>query len=147
METVFLDTNVYLDYLLKRSGEKEAEELLTLSTTHKIQVFTSSTCLLQVIYFLKREGYILNEIKVHIESILVFTHLADASTNTFTSALSSGFSDLEDAVQYHTALRVKGIDYFITSNTKDYKKATVQLPVVSPKQFLSLYYKKIDPQA
>jgi hypothetical protein len=54
----------------------------------------------------------------------------------------AGFTDLEDAIQYHTALAVKEIDYFITSNTRDYKKALPQLPVISPKQFHSLYNKK-----
>ncbi len=51
-------------------------------------------------------------------------------------ALHAGFLDLEDAVQYHTALQIKGIDYFITSNIKDYKKASAQLPVITPKQFI-----------
>jgi hypothetical protein len=65
--------------------------------------------------------------------------LSSPDERIFTSALHAGFSDLEDAVQYHTALHIKDINYFITSNIKDFKKATTQLPVLTPKQFVKKY--------
>lgn len=74
-----------------------------------------------------------------IDLTLTYCQLANTSNAAFRQALRAGFTDLEDAVQYYTALEVKGIDYFITSNTKDYKKATVQLPVITPKEFLFKY--------
>ena len=82
------------------------------------------------------------EVIISIELILSYTNLIDTSKQTFKNALRAGFNDIEDAIQYHTALQIKGIDYFITSNLKDFKKASAQLPVVSPKQFMALYKKK-----
>ncbi len=79
------------------------------------------------------------DIVKHVSAILQYSKLADPDNSTFKGALFSGFADLEDAVQYHTALHVKGMDYFITSNEKDFKKATSQLPVLTPKQFMKKY--------
>jgi hypothetical protein len=77
-----------------------------------------------------------------IESLLRIVSLAPADEKTFQTALQAGFSDLEDAVQYYTALHVSDIDYFITPNTKDFKKQSSMLPVITPKQFMTLYKKK-----
>jgi hypothetical protein len=52
-----------------------------------------------------------------------------------------GFTDFENAIQYHTALAVRDMDYFITSNTRDYKKSLPHLPVITPKQFQVLHNK------
>jgi hypothetical protein len=73
------------------------------------------------------------------EKLLNVVSLSSPDEKFFTTALHAGFADLEDAVQYHTALHVKGMDYFITSNVKDFKKATSQLSVLTPKQFMKKY--------
>jgi hypothetical protein len=77
----------------------------------------------------------------HTEKILAYSILINPDNLPFQKALSAGFSDHEDAVQYYTALTASGIDYFITSNIKDFKKASSQLPVVPSKQFMKLYLK------
>ena len=51
-------------------------------------------------------------------------------------ALSSGFKDFEDAIQYHAAHESKFIDILITRDIKEYK--TVSLPVMTPDNFLKL---------
>ncbi|MEP6512394.1 MAG: hypothetical protein ABJA79_00900 [Parafilimonas sp.] len=63
----------------------------------------------------------------YVSTILKHSVLTNPDNQIFTSALASHFTDLEDAVQYYTALQIKGIDYFITSNIRDFKKASVQL--------------------
>lgn len=50
-------------------------------------------------------------------------------------AVSSLFSDKEDALQYYTALN-HGADYFITRNIRDYKSSSDRLPVMTPVSFL-----------
>jgi hypothetical protein len=55
------------------------------------------------------------------------------------TGLHAGFNDLEDALLYYTALTIEGITHFVTSNVKDFKKASTRLPVVSPSQFLKFY--------
>ena len=58
-------------------------------------------------------------------------------------AYNSNFTDVEDAIQYFTALEHEKIDYFITRNTKDFRMAEPHLPVLSPSQFLKLFLNKI----
>lgn len=54
---------------------------------------------------------------------------------TIVGAISSGFSDFEDAVQYYTALSFQ-VDIIITRNVKDYICSSI--PVMTPTEFLSL---------
>ena len=139
---LFLDTNVFLDVFLERTVDWNiAETVLQLAAQNKIDVFTSANNLVNVIYSLKKQKLTQGEIIKLMELTLTYTQLADITKSAFAFALRAGFPDLEDAVQYHTALHIKGIDYFITSNTKDYKKASLQLPVITPKQFMALYNK------
>jgi len=54
-----------------------------------------------------------------------------------TEAYDSRFIDVEDAIQYFTALQNKSVEYFITRNIKDYLKySNTPLPVLTPFQFL-----------
>ena len=139
---LFLDTNVFLDVFLERTDDwNEAEKILQLASRNKIDVFTSANNLVNVIYSLKKQKLTQDEIIRMMELTLTYTQLADITRPAFAFALRAGFPDLEDAVQFYTALQIKGIDYFITSNTKDYKKASMQLPVITPKQFMGLYNK------
>lgn len=139
---LFLDTNVFLDVFLERTADwNEAETVLQLAAQNKIDVFTSANNLVNVIYSLKKQKLTQDEIIRLMELTLTYTQLADITKAAFAFALRAGFPDLEDAVQFYTALQIKGIDYFITSNIKDYKKGSLQLPVITPKQFMALYNK------
>lgn len=137
---VFVDANVYLDFLLRRGSHwKDAEMIFELAEKNSIDIITSSSILLNLIYIMGTKKIAYADIISHASTILQYSKLADPDNSTFREALFSGFSDLEDAVQYHTALHVKGMDYFITSNAKDFKKATSQLSVLTPKQFMKKY--------
>jgi predicted nucleic acid-binding protein len=138
---VFADANVYLDFLLQRGSEwKNSEAIFQLAEQNKIEVYTSASNLLNLIYIMGNYKLLKTEIVSHSYAILNYSILANPDNATFEAALASSFTDLEDAVQYFTALKIKGLDYFITSNIKDYKKAT-HLPVFTPKQFMSYYQK------
>jgi len=138
--TIFADTNVFLDAILLRvEGGTDCREILEMAQDREIKVCTSSSCLLNVLYFLQKAGVTSQEIIEIVESLLEVISLLSTDEKTFISALHAGFSDLEDAVQYHTALHIKDINYFITSNIKDFKKAPTQLPVLTPKQFIKKY--------
>ena len=90
-------------------------------------------------YFLKKAKVDYAVIIEITESLLKTLSLISCTEKIFLDAINSGFPDLEDAVQYYTALQIKGIDYFITSNTRDYKKASLQLPVITPGKFMALF--------
>lgn len=141
---VFIDTNVFLDAYLERTEEwKDAETILQFAALKLITIFTSANNLVNTIYSLRKQNLTAAEIIDLMDLTLTYTQLVNTSNASFRQALRAGFNDVEDAVQYYTALEVKGIDYFITTNIKDFKKATVQLPVINPKQFLARYNKKL----
>lgn len=137
---VFVDTNVFLNAYLERTEDwKDSEMILQSAAVEQITLYTSAINIVNIIYVLGKQKLNNTEIIDTIDLTLTYSQLVNTSNAAFRQALRAGFTDLEDAVQYYTALEIKGIDYFITCNTKDYKKATVQLPVVTPKQFLSKY--------
>jgi predicted nucleic acid-binding protein len=139
---VFIDTNIHLDFLLQRGNDwKEAEAIFELAENKNIQTFSSASSLLNLIYIMGTYKISKKEIKNFGTAILRYTTLINPDNNIFIKALSSDFDDIEDAVQYFTALQKDDIDYFITSNIKDYKKASSSLPVVTPKWFMQQYNK------
>lgn len=46
--------------------------------------------------------------------------------------LITEFADYEDSIQHECALKVKGIDYIVTRNIKDFKHSVI--PVISPEE-------------
>lgn len=58
---------------------------------------------------------------------------------TIQDALSSGFKDFEDAIQYFSAKQFGGIDAIITRDPKDF--IDPELAVFSPAQFLASFKK------
>lgn len=138
--SVFADTNVFLDAILLRvEGGTDCREILEMAQAGEIKIYTSPSCLLNVLYFLQKSHIAAQETIEIIENLLQIISLSSPDEKTFISGLHAGFSDLEDAVQYYTALNTKGMDYFITSNIKDFKKASLQLSVLTPKQFMKKY--------
>lgn len=138
--TVFGDTNVILDGLLQRGDMGlDALEIIELAENNEITLFISSSNLINVIYFLQKASKTNSEIILTVKNLLSFTTIISPGSSTVINALDANFNDIEDGIQYYTALQIKEIDYFITSNVKDFKKASTQLPVVTPRQFLKLY--------
>lgn len=135
---LFADTNVFLDALLQRRGSEDCKQLLILAEKEFVKLYTSSSCLVTVIYFLQKSGMPVKVIKESVAGLLKLLSLKSPDEVCFQASLSADLPDMEDAVQYYTALQIKGLDYFITSNIKDFKKSSKQLPVITPKQFIDM---------
>jgi predicted nucleic acid-binding protein len=137
---VFVNTNVFLDQLLQR-GEawRPTEALFSLAEQRQLILYTSSSILTTIIYFLEINRAPATKVRKAIRLLLTFVQLAETKDSIILQATHSEFKDLEDAIQYYTAMQIKGIEYFITSNLKDFKKALPQLPVLSPQQFIDLH--------
>ncbi|MCO5238716.1 MAG: PIN domain-containing protein [Chitinophagaceae bacterium] len=141
--SIFADSNLFLDAYLNRSPHYgDCNTILQLGIDKEIKIYTSSSCLLTVMYFLKKDGLTKPDIIKIMTATLRFCKIICTTEDHFTEAFTTAFTDLEDAVQYHTALQENDIDYFITSNIKDFKKTVSSFPVVTPKQFMILYKKK-----
>jgi len=132
MTKVFLDSDIILDGLLRRVPfYLPAINLMELAHNNRIKIFTSSVAFVNVNYFLNK-AKVENRIEVLIQLRNIIDVL-EVNALIIDEALSSNFSDFEDAVQYYTAVSAKA-DFIITRNTKDYTHSAI--PVLTAEQFL-----------
>lgn len=138
MKKLFLDTDVLIDFLSDRQPYSEQAVLLfAFALKHKFSLLVSALSFDNVYYVLRRYGF------SHAASIRALKKLQDVTdcvsihAQTISAALESDFKDFEDGIQYHTALDIGDIDFFITRNLKDYRRSEIQ--VVSPLHFMTLH--------
>jgi predicted nucleic acid-binding protein len=135
MGTVFIDTDVIVDFLTDRKPfSLESAKIFSLAEQKKIKGCVSSLAFSNLYYVLRKFG----THKKVINSLQELSELVDVlkvDSDIVKSALTSDFKDLEDSIQYFTALEYKRIDCIITRNIKDFKDSS--LPVMTPETFLA----------
>lgn len=134
--SVFLDTNIVLDFLGERAGFYEASaRIMTLADHKRINLYTSPTSISTSYYLLSK----FENPKSALEKIRKFKLLCKISVmddEVIEKALNADFTDFEDAMQYYSALATN-CDVLITRNEKDFKSA--QIPVMNATLFLKSY--------
>lgn len=130
---LFLDTNIVIDYLSKR--EPFGEEAYALFQSRKEWQLCVSALSFTTIYYVLRKGKDHQSLLVLLGGLCQLVEILPTDDRTIVGAISSGFSDFEDAVQYYTALSSQ-VDIIITRNVKDYICSSI--PVMTPTEFLSL---------
>lgn len=136
---VFIDSDIILDFLLSREPFfNDALNLFLIKENKKFDLITSSIIISNVYYISRKliSQKILIEALKNLTSII---NIVDSKSVHINSALQSGFSDFEDAVQYFTAIENK-CTFLITRNTKDYTKAK-NIRIVTSAQFCKLMVK------
>ena len=134
MDKLFVDTDIAFDIITDRKPfSAHAATLFSWADFRQVQLYVSSLTFPNLYYSLRK-------IHPHVEVIRQLKNL-DKSTTTIAvdekiirSALDSGFSDFEDAIQYFCALRITGIEAIITRNTRDFKLST--LPVLTAESYI-----------
>lgn len=133
---IFIDTNIFLDALLKREPfKKYAEELFNLCDEGAFTAFTSCVSFINTTYFLQKfnkSGY-----TDSLERILNTIIIIPLENKDFKKALTLNFSDTEDAYQSIAALKERGMGFIITRNVNNFKKSTVK--AISAEDFLANY--------
>jgi predicted nucleic acid-binding protein len=131
---IFLDANLLLDFTLKRDSYDEAKKVIDLIIAGKIQAFTTSAVIHITGYYLTK-FYGSDKTKELLLMILVEVTLIDITHETAIVALSSKFTDIEDALQYYTAIHHR-LDYFISRDKQLQKSSIPTLPVYTPQEFI-----------
>jgi predicted nucleic acid-binding protein len=138
--TIFLDTNVILDWLLDREDTyaDEATHLFLAAEENRVTIYISAGSVYTVAYVLHRAGKRGQKQRDALGSFLNLVQVAGADKNTFVAANRlMTITDLEDGFQYQTALGNPAIQYFVTGNTKDFRLADQsKLPVVNPAEMV-----------
>ncbi len=111
--TVSADANVFLDGLLQRGDMGlDSLEIIELAENNKLVLYISSSNLMNVIYFLKKGDKTNSEIILAVKNLLSFTTIISPNNSIVINALDADFNDIEDGIQYYTALQIKEIELF-----------------------------------
>lgn len=135
LSKAFVDSDVIIDVLAAREPfYQSSSKVLSLAHTSKIQIIVSALTYSNAFYMLRKFSDRNNAIKnLHVLNTLATT--ASVTDQEIKLALSSGFTDFEDAIQYYTALS-SGCQFIITRNVGDYKLSDI--PVFAPAEFMKL---------
>lgn len=130
----FLDSDVILDCVLaRRYFVEDAAAILNLCETGDVEGLTSMLVLANCHYvFSKHDGAAKSrDVIARLRAVLEVCAVRDHELG---EALVSDFKDLEDGVQFFTALN-NGADVIITRNIQDFRPST--LPVMTPSELIS----------
>jgi len=136
MTKVFVDTDVCIDLLSGREPHNMSAELLfSLADKGKIKIYVSSISFPNIDYVLRSQYSGVHSRKT-IGIFKTIVNVLPVDSRTIDLAISSGFNDFEDAIQYSCAIE-NNLSVLITRNIKDYKMATIT--IMTPEAFIALF--------
>lgn len=131
---VLLDVNVILDFVLQRGGFESADKILEWVELGKIRAYTTTSILHLTAYWLNKE-YSSWQTKEILLSLVAEIQVIDLGHDATINALHSQMEDIEDSLQYYTALQHR-LDYVITRDQELIKSAIPVLPACTPEEFI-----------
>jgi len=134
MKKVLLDTNVVLDFALKREPFYEnAQTILNEIANGNVQGYITASMATDIFYVLQKTNGKVFALDVFTDLVIILDVLSVYREDVY-SALHSGWDDFEDALQAQVAVR-SGMDAIVTRNNKDYKKVQTT-KIVLPLDFI-----------
>lgn len=135
---IFLDANVLLDFSLKREHYSDAEDILNMVASKNVYAFIT-TSVLHITGYWVSKAYGSTKAKELLISFMEYISVIDAPHEIALIALHSKIDDIEDALQYYTAIHHK-LNYFISRDKQLQKDSISVLPVLTPKEFMQDLY-------
>lgn len=132
---VFLHANFLLDITIQRPGFLEASQIIQRAIDGQVQLFTTPA-VLHITSHYTTQAYGNNQTKQILLTLLNDVQIIECDHATALMAISSNMDDIEDALQYYTAIRF-GMDYFISGDKKLKKTALPQLPIYTASELLA----------
>lgn len=133
LKKLFLDTDILLDFLGDRKPFSKFALAIFVRALHKdFEIYTSSNSI-TIAYYILAKKVPEKQARKLILGVMQRLHIISVTNTILRNAFSSEFKDVEDAVQFYSALTVENIDCIITRNLKDYAKST--LPVFSSEEY------------
>ena len=131
MMKVFVDTNVVLDFLLKREDFfEDARMIMALGYNKRCDLYMSSFSNIAYIARKQLKGDALYECFSEIRELLSVSPVTQVELD---QAILLRASDFEDALQYNSAKTV-GADCILTRNTKDFQFS--EIVILTPSEFV-----------
>lgn len=132
---IFIDVNVFIDVMTKRSGWTESLRVLNLARRSEDLDSWTSALTLPLLYFFRRRVVDETTARADAQAILKGLHLESLSQTILDHALASAGPDFEDNVQLASAESVSA-NHLITRNKKDFE--TSRITVLAPEEWLVL---------
>jgi predicted nucleic acid-binding protein len=131
MIRLFLDTNVFFDvFQVERSSHHDANALAKYAARHQVELVLSSISVMNALYSLRKAGHDMKSVLQLMSRLLPILVIAPVDGPDLLAGINSGWTDLEDAIQFHAAITAGRIDA-IVSNDKDFKQQDM-IPVITP---------------
>ncbi len=135
---IFLDANICLDFLLQRKGFEAADAIFERIIRREVKACITPAIVHIIAYFSKKIHSV-DTVKKILLKLLLHVEVIECSHEVTITAIASAMPDIEDALQYYTAIHHK-VDYFVSHDKGLKKEAIPVLPVYSPDEFLGLFY-------
>lgn len=135
-QKLFWDTNILVDLLAERDPYYvDAALIASMCDRGELEISVSSLSFSNAAYVMRKleKDVVLRKKLSMFKSLVKIIH---SNETIMSRALIGGFGDLEDAIQYHSALEA-GTSIFLTRNPADFKAAKIS--VLSPSAFLASY--------
>jgi predicted nucleic acid-binding protein len=134
MRSILLDTNVILDFALKREPfYKNAQDIIKEIANGNALGYITASMTTDIFYLLQKTNGKTFAFNTLVDLLIILDVLTVYKDDVH-SALHSGWDDFEDALQTHVAVRC-GLDAIVTRNIKDYQKA-LNIDIVLPNDFI-----------
>lgn len=131
---VFVDNDVILDVLLERKQFTYSKRVLDLIENKKIKGYTSPIIFTNTYYLVSKNSNTLNAWDA-IKKLRSLFQITPVNQTILDQALTSRFSDFEDAIQYFAARHQK-CDCLATRNRKHYLESDIL--ITSPKELIGI---------
>ena len=134
---ILIDTNVIVDYILKRENFFEcAEKIIELCQGGLVDGAVSSQSVADTFYILRKD-FSVAERKAFLLRICRIFQVEVIDKEKLVAALTDEtFSDFEDCLQMQCAKSFRA-DYIVTRNVKDF--AASEVPAVTPEDFCKIF--------
>lgn len=131
----FIDTNVLYDLFEKsRPSHTESRDLIGSGIQGRVELILTGLSITTVIYSLRKYGIQLEVLVERLNLIVQHVEIPPTGAIEVIQGINSGWSDLEDAIQFYSAMSAGNIDA-IVSNDNDFKRQKL-VPVLTPAQAL-----------
>jgi predicted nucleic acid-binding protein len=133
---IFLDTNVLIDFILKREPElSSVEQIFDRVHSNELEAYISESIIATTIYLLRQEKIDTLEV---MRELCKYIHVLAFNKNVLYMPMEK-YKDREDGLLYFLATQHK-MNYFISRNKKDFTYTVPSLAVVTPNEFIKTIY-------
>ncbi len=135
---LFVDSDVLLDILLIRHPHfEDSVSLFSLRIEKEVQLFTTPSIILNT-YYIAHKQFNKEKARKGVAELMKVMEIIETSGKELIYCFKNDYTDLEDAVQYFSALKNTFLHFYITRNIKHFTFKHSELPVITPTSFLKL---------